>query len=133
MTGLAFSLSVAIATFPIFGLKVSLFLFFVLGISTLFMWFKAQSSVKLSDDYLIVGRAMIERHWIDDITVLSPTHFVERIRTGALATDYLALRNLEYGGVVIGIADSSDPHQHWVVSMRHGSGLRDQWKRAGNG
>ncbi len=93
------------------------------------LWFLGKSPVWLNDKYFSVGRAKIERTWIGDVHVLDQPAFLERIRSQSTLTDYLALRNLQYGGVVMSIKDASDPYKYWVVSMRRGNELGELLKR----
>lgn len=126
ITSYVFSASLAVALYPRIGLLSALFVGVLMSLSFTWFWRKAQSSIKLDDIFLHVGRAKIERHWISEVDVLDKHQFLNRIRTEAALTDYFALRNLDYGGVVLHIADESDPHKHWVISMKQGTKLKDQ-------
>ncbi len=97
------------------------------GISRL--WFLGKSPVVLNSEYFSVGRAKIERSWIGEVRVLDQPAFLERIRSQSSPTDYLALRNVQYGGVVMSIKDASDPYKFWVVSLRRGNELGELLKR----
>lgn len=125
MSSYVFSVSLSIALYPRIGLFSALFVGAALSLSFTWFWRRAQSSIKLDDTFLHVGRAKIERHWISEVDVLDQQQFLNRIRTEATLTDYFALRNLDYGGVVLHIVDESDPHKHWVISMKQGTKLKD--------
>lgn len=129
LVGYVFCASFSLALFPRVGWMPSLTVCVISCLLMSWIWSQAQSSIKLDDEYLYVGRARIERLWISQVEVFDKQQFLERIRTKALRTDYLALRNLDYGGVVLHIADESDPHKHWVISMRHGAQLKDHLDR----
>lgn len=129
ITANVFSVSFSIAIYPRLGLLYALSVCVVISVSLSWFWRQAQSSIKLDDEFIYVGRAKIERQWISRVDVLDKPQFLNRIRTDALTTDYFALRNLDYGGVVLHIADESDPYKAWVISMKHGIQLKEQLMR----
>jgi len=129
ITGIIFSLSLSLALLPRVGMLYSAAVLAVTSTGILRLWFLGKSPVWLNDKYFSVGRAKIERTWIGDVHVLDQPAFLERIRSQSTLTDYLALRNLQYGGVVMSIKDASDPYKYWVVSMRRGNELGELLKR----
>lgn len=133
ITGIVFSISLALALLARVGVFYASTVMIAVCSLVIWLWAQARSPVVLTDECLVVGRAKIERRWISQIDVLDAQGFLNRIRAGALSTDYFALRRLDYGGVVLHISDPSDPHRHWVISMKHGKEFQDTWKQTSNG
>lgn len=132
VTSIVFSLSLGIALLPRVGVIYSTAVVVSMSIASFYFWNQSQSPIAISDVSLKVGRAEIERSWLSNISVLQSEEFLDRIRSKSLPTDYYSLRNLHYGGVVIGIDDESDPHKHWIVSMKRGHALKELLQRGMN-
>ena len=128
-TSIIFSLSLGVALFPRVGALYGATLVLSMCCISFCLWNQSQSAIALSNTSLRVGRAEIERAWLSEVDVLPSDEFLERIRSKSLSTDYYSLRNLHYGGVVIGINDDADPHKHWVISMKHGHDLKKLLQR----
>jgi hypothetical protein len=128
-TSIVFALSLGVALFPSVGALYSVTVVLSMSCISFYLWNQSQSAIALSDTSLRVGRAVIERSFLSGIDVLPSYEFLERIRGKSLSTDYYSLRSLHYGGVVIGIDDDSDPHKHWVVSMKRGNDLKKLLQR----
>lgn len=131
-TSIIFSLSLGVALFPRVGALYSATVVLSMICISIYSWNQSQSPIVLSDTSLRVGRAKIERSFLSGIDVLSSDEFLERIRSKSLSTDYYSLRNLHYGGVVIGVDDHADPHKHWVISMKRGNELKELLQRGIN-
>lgn len=120
ITGIIFSFSLSIALVPRVGWPLGVLLLIVMTLIAIRLWLSFQSHVSITENFVHVGKAKLERHFIADATLLNREEFLQRIRTGASPTDYFALRRLDYGGIVLGNTDVSDPFKHWVISLKHG-------------
>jgi hypothetical protein len=89
------------------------------SIPVIWLWLRGRSDVRVEHGFLYVGRNRLELQFVGEVIALSPPDFLQRIRGGALTSDFLSIPNPKHGGVVISNLDESDPYRHWVISCKN--------------
>lgn len=80
-------------------------------------------TITVTDEWLSVGRARIERTHVGASTALDPEQMRLLAGRDASARAYLLLRPYISTGVRITIEDERDPTPYWLVSSRRASAL----------
>jgi hypothetical protein len=90
--------------------------------------FSLRSKISVEEDWLYVGRAKIEKKYIQEIVILDKEQMrLERTRDIDPAA-FLALNFWEPRGVKIFLNDSRDKTPYWLVSTKRGKELAQALK-----
>lgn len=89
------------------------------SVPVVWLWFRGRSDIEIKNGFFYVGRNRLELHYVGELNALNPPDFLQRIRGGALTSDFLSIPNPKHGGIVITNFDSSDPYRSWVISCKN--------------
>lgn len=119
---MTYSLGVAYGSvlYPWIGYVVGL----VTSVPVLLIWWRGQSNIKVSDEFLYVGKLKLPIEYVGKVQVFSAPDFLSRIRTGATGTEMLSLLGQKYGGVVVENLDATDPYRQWVIASKSAEKLQ---------
>ena len=87
------------------------------------VWRYGSLLITVDADGLRVGRASIDRSHIGAVEPLHRAEYRLKLGTGADARGYLVTRPYIDRGVIVPIADDSDPTPYWIVSSRRPDAL----------
>ena len=87
------------------------------------VWRYGSLLVSVDAERLLVGRASIDRAQVGAVEPLHRTDYRLKLGTGADARGYLVTRPYIDRGVLVPIADDSDPTPYWLVSSRRPDAL----------
>lgn len=118
-----FFLSLVLSIWAALGNNSAIFTFVVLTVLLIIIYFKTSLTIEVDETHLRVGRAYINRQYLDHINILDSKEF-SRIRTrDADPAAYLAIRFWSSGAVQVKILDPRDPTPYWLISTKHGEEL----------
>lgn len=120
-----FDLSIALSFWAAFNDRVTYFIVLLLGIGTFLFSRSSALVIEISDEYLQVGRARIERVLIGEIVTLD--NLAMRLQRGPQLDPaaFLGIRFWTPTGVRIAIEDSRDPTPYWLISTKAPEKLRE--------
>jgi len=116
--GFALSMLLAAAKFlgPAVGLGIGLGTMAVAGA---ILYAYSRTEVRVDDEGLHVGRALLEWPWLGAIAALDAEASRDRMGPGADARAWLCLRPYVPEVVEVTVADPADTHPYWLVATRH--------------
>jgi hypothetical protein len=79
--------------------------------------------ISVGDEGLRVGNAMLDRPHLGGVEMLNRSAYRTQMSTGADARAYLVTRPYLDRGVLVTVADDSDPTPYWLLSSRHPEAL----------
>lgn len=118
---LDFSIVVAVwAALPISATWITL-LILILG--TLLSYYKSALKITVTQGWLLVGPAAIERAFIHNFKELDPPEMKRMRGIGASALNYLQIRFWISTGVIISLRDPRDRTPNWIISSKNSAKL----------
>lgn len=82
-------------------------------------WWQGRSPIAVDDRQLRVGRMRLDAADIGAVSSFAPAEFAVRISTGVRADEVHSLLHRQGGGVVVEVADETDPFRRWVIGSSH--------------
>lgn len=82
------------------------------------VWSYGRLAVVVDDSSLVAGRARLDAPWIGEVEALDSTAYRHVLGPGADARALLVTRPWLDRGVLVRIADPSDPTPYWIVGTR---------------
>jgi len=92
------------------------------------IWRSSPLQISVDDEWLIVGRARIERSYVGQVSALErDEYFLTRGRNADPAS-FLALRFWINRGVKVELTDARDATPYWLISSKNPSALKEALK-----
>jgi hypothetical protein len=92
------------------------------------IWRSSPLQISVDDEWLIAGRARIERRYVGQISALErDEYFLTRGRNADPAS-FLALRFWINRGVKVELTDTRDATPYWLISSKNPSALKEALK-----
>jgi len=88
------------------------------GVAALGLWYWGSARIRVIDEHLHAGRAVIALHLCGAATALDPDGTRALAGPQADARAYLLLRPYVHTAVRVDVADPRDPTPYWLVSSR---------------
>ena len=82
-----------------------------------------QTTIRVADGALHVGRHTLEGRWIESVEALDRSASSHVMSAGADTRDFLLTRPYIGELVRVELNDAADPHPHWLVSSRSATAL----------
>ena len=118
-------LSLDIAIWAALGNGAALIAFAASVVAVLIIALRAPLRISVDDDWLIAGRARIERRYIGEVSVLEgDEYFLTRGRNADPAS-FLALRFWVNRGVKVELSDQRDSTPYWLISSKNPKELQE--------
>ena len=118
-------LSLDIAIWAALGNGAALIAFAASVVAILIIALCAPLRISVDDDWLIAGRARIERRYIGEVSVLEgDEYFLTRGRNADPAS-FLALRFWVNRGVKVELSDQRDSTPYWLISSKNPKELQE--------
>jgi hypothetical protein len=92
------------------------------------IWRSSPLQISVDDEWLIAGRARIERRYVGQVSALErDEYFLTRGRNADPAS-FLALRFWIKRGVKVELTDTRDATPYWLISSKNPSALKEALK-----
>jgi hypothetical protein len=92
------------------------------------IWRSSPLQISVDDEWLIAGRARIERRYVGQVSALErDEYFLTRGRNADPAS-FLALRFWINRGVKVELTDTRDATPYWLISSKNPSALEEALK-----
>lgn len=118
-------LSLDIAIWAALGNSAALIAFAASVVAILIIALRAPLRISVDDEWLIAGRARIERRYIGEVSVLEgDEYFLTRGRNADPAS-FLALRFWVNRGVKVELSDQRDSTPYWLISSKNPKELQE--------
>jgi hypothetical protein len=92
------------------------------------IWRSSPLQISVDDEWLIAGRARIERRYVGQVSALErDEYFLTRGRNADPAS-FLALRFWINRGVKVELTDTRDATPYWLISSKNPSALKEALK-----
>jgi hypothetical protein len=116
-------LSILLAVWAALGNSATWITALLLTPLTIFFYFKTQLKITLTQGWLIVGPAAIERAFIHNFKNLNSADMRNARGVGGNPLDYLQIRFWVSTGVKMDIRDPRDKTSAWLISTKNGEKL----------
>lgn len=121
--GLVMTISLGVAYGSVLAAGFGLLLGSMSSALVIWLWFKARSTIRVTNEGLQVGNYFLDSAYISKCKAFEAKEFATRIRAEARTTDLLSILHHQHGGVEVEIADARDPYRHWVIGTRYPADL----------
>ena len=92
------------------------------------IWRSSPLQISVDDEWLIAGRARIERRYVGQVSALErDEYFLTRGRNADPAS-FLALRFWINRGVKVELTDTRDATPYWLISSKNPSAIKEALK-----
>lgn len=116
---LCLDLSIALAVWAALGNSPALLALFISLALTGFFYQFTKLKIQITKEFLRVGRAKIEKHYLGAVEPLNEEQMRYLRGPGINPAAFLALRFWVKGGVKITVEDQRDPTPYWLISSKH--------------
>jgi hypothetical protein len=116
-------LSILLAVWAALSNRATWITAFLLTPLTIFLFIKSRLKITVTQGWLLVGPAAIERAFIHNFKYLNPSEMRKARGIGGNPLDYLQIRFWVSTGVKMDIRDPRDKTTAWLISSKNGEKL----------